>query len=214
MPLDISQLPPKPDPLTGEPRPPAAPLESGTKGPSGKLDRGKEKVPKSPEGQGPMLEWFYPDRTTRVISGLVLSAICALVYVIKDMGFSWVTTWWLWLILVPWPFVFMWSGRNARHSAGAEWLAYGRGSWVRLYELTSIKVTIVSGGMARKLELEDSGGRSLWVQIDDLQSNPKLWDLVYNGLIHSVHGSGAETNKRARDWLRLENPPTVQQSWW
>lgn len=213
MPIDTSQLPPKPDPYTGQPRPPAAPLEEGSKRrPPEDLDRlehGQTKVPGPPDGQGPMLEWFYANRTSRVFTGLMLSGLVLLTYVIKDWGFSWVSLWYLWLVAVPWPFLFLWSGRNERHSVGAEWLAVGNKAWIRLYELNKIKITTAAGGMAQKLEITDSNGRGLMSNIGNLQDNPRLWDLVYNGLIHSYHLNNPETNKRARNNLQLEYPPTA-----
>jgi len=36
-----------------------------------------------------------------------------------------------------------------------------------------------------------------------IQQNPELWNLVYNGIRHSVHRGGAETNRRALDRLQL-----------
>ena len=38
-------------------------------------------------------------------------------------------------------------------------------------------------------------------------SNRELWVLVYNGILHSVHVHGAETNKIARNFLGLDIPP-------
>ncbi len=55
-----NDLPPKPDPQTGEPRPPHAPLEPDWKRPEDKHENGESKVPQSPEREGPILEWFYP----------------------------------------------------------------------------------------------------------------------------------------------------------
>jgi hypothetical protein len=132
----------------------------------------------------------------------------------KDWNFDWVTIWYLWLIPLLCPPIFMLAGRSSRCSAGAQWLARGGGGWVRLYEINLIKVSLASAGTARQIELHDSCGHAMSIRVDDLQLNPKLWDLVYNGLIHSVHVNGAETNKRARDWLQLERPPTVAESWW
>ncbi|GAA2339765.1 hypothetical protein GCM10009854_15220 [Saccharopolyspora halophila] len=53
-----TDLPPKPDARTGEPRPPHAPLEPEWQRPEEKRKNGAIKVPKPPEGEGPMLEWF------------------------------------------------------------------------------------------------------------------------------------------------------------
>lgn len=210
--MNIAQLPPKPDPQTGQPRPPSAPLEPGNTKPATRREKARAKVAAPPAGEGPVLEWFYPDRTSRVIAGLVVSLLGLMTYVIKDWvnglsGFSWVDTWWLWLLLAPWPFVFLLFG-NEPISAGADWLA-GRRIFVKTYDLVKVEVGIVSGGVAHELQLTDEYGKSANYRISELQQNHALWDLVYNGLIHSVHLNGAETNQRARDYLLLDYPPTA-----
>lgn len=209
--MNLSQLPPQPDRHTGEPRPPSAPLESGETGKA--TDRRAPSRPiEPPAGEGPLLEWFHADRSSRMMTGLILSVLIVLVYVTKDWihghsGLSWVGIWWLWLIPLPWPFVYLLVG-NQQFSAGADWLATRRG-FVKTYELVKVKIVITSGGFGRLLEVSDAYGRAIGGEISDLQQNPQLWDLVYNGLIHSVHVNGAETNKRARQYLLLDYPPTV-----
>ncbi|MGH3621326.1 MAG: hypothetical protein ACRDQ5_05975, partial [Sciscionella sp.] len=91
-------------------------------------------------------------------------------------------------------------------SAGADWVAYGK-SFVKIYELTSVEVKI--GGAAHYLDIKDRHGSGIYAQVNDLQQNHELWDLVYNGLLHSVHAGKAETNKRAREYLRLDFPPGI-----
>lgn len=212
--MDIAaHLPPKPDPQTGEPRPPSAPLEPGNTKAGDRREAARHKVKPPPPGEGPILEWFYPNRTSRVVAGLIVSVLGLLVYVTKDWisgesGLSWVGTWWLWLLLTPWPFIFLLLG-NEPVSAGADWLA-GRRIFVKTYDLVKVKVGITSGGAAHELQIADKHGKTARYRIIELQQNHKLWDLVYNGLIHSVHINGAETNQRARDYLLLEYPPTVQ----
>lgn len=211
--VDIAQLPPKPAPQTGQPRPPSAPLELGYTKPANRREKARGKVTTSPAGEGPMLEWFYPDRTSRVIAGSVVTILGSLTYVTKDWingesGLSWVDTWWLWLIVAPWPFVFLILG-NSPVSAGADWLA-GRNLFVKTYELIKVKVGVTSGGAAHELQVVDKYGQTARYRLGELQQNDALWDLVYNGLIHSVHVNGAETNQRARDYLLLDYPPTVK----
>src|SRR5699024_2999081 len=115
-PVDLPQLPPKPDRHTGEPRPPSAPLEPGETG-RGMRRRAPARPIEPPAGEGPMLEWFCADRSTRLVAGLVVSVLGLLVYVVKDWvnghsGLSWVGTWWLWLLLTPWPFIYLFLGRH------------------------------------------------------------------------------------------------------
>ncbi|TWE14338.1 hypothetical protein FHX69_6483 [Prauserella muralis] len=152
-----------------------------------------------------MLEWFYPDRTSRFIAGLCGTAAVLAVYIVKDWGFSWVGNIWLWLIAAPWPFVFLLIGRTGRTSAGADWVGIGKDTFIKTYELTTVKVFV--DGAAHVIDMADRHGASARVKVFDLQQNHKLWDLVYNGILHSVHVGGAETNKRARDYLLLDFPP-------
>jgi len=83
--------------------------------------------------------------------------------------------------------------------AGANWYKYGR-RYVKIYELTSVKVKGTPGSWA--LDLRDAEGRKVWTELDPIPQNPRLWDLVYNGIRHSVR-NGAETNQRALDRLQL-----------
>ncbi|MFF5985696.1 hypothetical protein [Prauserella flavalba] len=155
-----------------------------------------------------MLEWFYPDRTGRVVTGLFLSLVAIVAYTLMDWGFSWVENPWLWLLVVPWPFILLATGGNYRTAAGADWLIYGKNGFVKTYELKSVKVHIE--GPVHAIDLEDRNGRGLRVKLHALQENRQLWDLVYNGILHSVHVGGAETNKRARDYLLLDFPPHLR----
>jgi hypothetical protein len=204
--MDIVALPPKPDPHDGRPRPPHAPVQVRNTKPANRLERGEHKVPQPPAGEGPVLEWFYPDRTTRLIAGLLLPLLGATLYTLQDGGFGWTSSPLLWIILLPWPFVVFWLGRY-RLSAGADWLAYNK-SFVKTYELVSVKVIL--NHTAPTLEVKDSHGNNVHVQINRLQQNPDLWDLVYNGLLHSVHVGKAEVNERAREYLQLDFPPTLE----
>ncbi|NHD18997.1 hypothetical protein G9447_18660 [Actinopolyspora sp. BKK1] len=197
-------LPPKPDPHTGEPRPPRAPLEPEWKDAENKRPDGANKAPRAPEGESPALEWFCPSRGQSFSIGVTISLVVLAFGVLRDGGLGWMTTWWLWLFVVPWPFVTLLAGRNTRMSAGADWFRYGKKGFIRTYELTSVKVT--TEGASRALRLNDAEQRTLSVQLNDIQRNRELWDLVYNGILHSVRGNGAETNKLARTFLDLDNP--------
>ena len=200
-----TDLPPKPDPQTGEPRPPHAPLESDWKGPEEKHRNGQDKAPRPVGDESPMLEWFYPTKGGSLATGAVGSVIIFTFLTFKDGGLSWAAVWWLWLFIVPWPFIFIFVGHNSSLSAGADWVCGGKRSFVKTYELVQVKATV--GGAARSIELKDRHGNTFSSQLDDLQRNRELWDLVYNGILHSVHVHGAETNKMARNFLGLNIPP-------
>lgn len=173
--------------------------------PEDKHKRGETKVPRPRDGEGPMLEWFYP---TAGRGGFFIG-IALVIFVgfltLRDGGFEWMTNWWLWIIMAPFLIFFWLYNRSTRMSAGADWLCYGKKSFIKTYELVQVKAT--TGGAARYIELKDRHGNILSTQLNDLQLNRELWDLVYNGILHSVHAHGAETNKLARDFLGPNIPP-------
>ncbi|HEX5494071.1 MAG TPA: hypothetical protein VFX70_05785, partial [Mycobacteriales bacterium] len=69
------------------------------------------------------------------------------------------------------------------------------------YELT--KVALKRSGANMMLDLVDRDGRTLRVPWSRLQYNRALWDLVYNGILHSVYVGHAETDLGARNHLKL-----------
>lgn len=121
----------------------------------------------------------------------------------QGFDFSWVGLWWVWIILAFWGLGFYGIFRKVGAAAGADWLKVGR-IWVLLYELTEIKVR--HRGMSMHLNLKDSGNRSLQVRVDELQEDRDLWDLVYNGLLHSAAVNGAKTNWAAHSLLEVPDP--------
>lgn len=56
------------------------------------------------------------------------------------------------------------------------------------------------------LDLKDSGNRSLQVRVDELQEDRDLWDLVYNGLLHSTVVNGAKINHAVHSRLKVPEP--------
>ncbi|WP_246134805.1 hypothetical protein [Prauserella rugosa] len=193
-----------PDRHTGEPRPPAAPLVDEDSRSADNDNSPTRKAPKTPPGEAAALEWYYPTRTARLVAGLLCTAIGLALYIFQG-GFSWLGNIWLWLVLAAPPFIFLLVGRTGKVSAGADWLATSDRDYVKLYEL--VKVTVHVDGVAHVVQLMDSSGRSIRPRIGTLELNHRLWDLVYNGILHSVHVNGAETNKRAREYLQLDHPP-------
>lgn len=194
-----------PDPQTGEPRPPHAPLEPDWKRSEDKHRNGASRVAQPPEGEGPILEWFCATTGRGVYFIVLLLVIFIGFLTVRDGGFGWMTHWFLWAIMVPFVAFFWFANRGTRLSAGADWLCYGKKTFIKTYELTKVRAT--TGGAARYLELEDRRGNKLSAQINDLQLNRELWDLVYNGILHSVYVHEAETNQMAKDFLGLNLPP-------
>ncbi|OLT38726.1 hypothetical protein BJF85_08590 [Saccharomonospora sp. CUA-673] len=138
------------------------------------------------------------------MAGVITSAVILLMYVFR-LGFDWVGNVWLWGLLILRIPVFLLAGRTGGASAGATWVAISGGDYVKTYEL--VKVTVHVDGLAHAVQMVDSSGRSVRSRIGVLQVNHRLWDLVYNAILHSVHVNGAETNKRARKYLQLDDPP-------
>lgn len=192
------RLAPKPDPVTGLPRPPHAPVEGDWR-PTDRETPQRAKVPKPPEGGSPTLEWFQTSRPNKLVPGLIGVVVMLAFFCIRDTGFDWMRTWWLWIfVVIPVP-IFYLIMRDPM-SAGADWFNYN-GSFVRTYELSSVQISY--GGAATYLDLEDSGERTVSVQLHVVQQNRALWDLVYNGILHSVHRGRAATNRDALDRLHL-----------
>jgi hypothetical protein len=123
---------------------------------------------------------------------------------LKDLGLGWVTDWWLWLAIGSLSGLgTLLTGATEGMEAGADWFRY-RKSWIRTYELIEIKLEKAWG--TDSLSLKDADGRQLSIKIYDIQTNPDLWNLVYNGILHSVHRGGAVANERAVVRLRLDEP--------
>lgn len=147
-------LPQKPDAITGEPRPPRAPLPRDWRKPEENYKRALSKVPHPPEGSGSILESFHPTIASSYTSGFWISLAMLGLMTMQDFGFEWVHVWWLWLFVVPWPFFFVLKRSRIRISAGANWLMYGKSGLVRTYELT--KINLEGAGWEAVLEIEDA----------------------------------------------------------
>lgn len=198
--MDHNTLPRKPDLDTGAPRPPRAPVLPGTSARGGS-DPQTKCFFEPPPGQGPVLEWFKQSRVTALSAVAFGVGLCAVVLTFKAGGFRWVTVWWLWLIMAVFLVPTYVAIARQRVSAGSDWLM-GRSAWVRTYELIGIKATRQWASIG--LDLTDRDGRVLHISLRDVQPQSALWDLVYNGLLHSVHVHRAEINALARKTLDIE----------
>ncbi|SFS55665.1 hypothetical protein [Saccharopolyspora flava] len=198
----MPQVSPKPDVLTGEPRPPQAPVITTWKT-EGKTDRARAKFPPAPEGEGPILEWYQAEGSEAVKAGSALSVLGILYLCLRDWGISWMATWWLWLFIIWPPIVFYFLGRSGGYSAGADWLATTNKTYVKLYELKTVKVSYTAGGQSIAIELTDVHGGFAGASLRQLQRRRALWDLVYNGIAHSVLHGTATANEQALTKLQL-----------
>jgi hypothetical protein len=196
----FADLPPRPDPVTGNPRPPAAPLD-GNDPPA---EPARCRIPAGaspPEGEGPVLESWEESRSDKLWGGLILAAIIMIYGTIPEGGFRWMGIWQIWLVVVLVSLLYILLPCN-RLAAGAEWFRTGR-THLRVYELVSVKVTGTASGVSWSLDLKDAKGADVALSLFKIQRNPRLWDLVYNGIRHSVR-AGAKTNKRAIKMLRID----------
>jgi hypothetical protein len=210
----LDELPPRPDPVTGLPEPPRAPGIPEDAPPPEK-NSGRERdpllAPKPPRGQGPLLFWF------RLRRGYTLGlATCCGVFtmLLAGIGYAWD------VILAPLSGVMFLAmvgvyyliGRSERYRVGADWAAGGR-RWVRTYEL--VNVTASSGANDDDdgifLTLKDAGGRKMYYRVEKVvEADHRIWNYTYNGILHSVIASGAETNEHLHRRLGVPYPyPTT-----
>jgi hypothetical protein len=207
--LAVEELPPRPDPSTGLPRPPGAPGFIGVDVPVNESvirEQDQALAPSPPPGQSPVLVWYRESSRGSVISTVVVVLLAATILTLSR-GTAWIVNakyWGVWAIFAVSLVVVYFISRADRFSAGADWVARGR-KWVRVYDL--VKVTCHSypyygAGVC----MRDSGGRKLRYRFIDLSSDRLLWDLTYNGILHSVIAGGAETNWMLRKSLALPYP--------
>lgn len=194
--LTAEELPPKPDPDTGEPRPPRAPGLVDKKKSAEEEIRGRvtdpAKAPAPPEGEGPLLAWYKSSRRAALlVTAWGLPLLVVGVTLLQGFSIEWMKFWQLWALIVLFLAGLYSLQRTVVCSAGAEWLKVGK-TWVRLYELVEVKAKHRSNAI--HLDFKDGGGREVMVEVDDLQGNRDVWDLVYNGILHSVIAGEAKTN--------------------
>ena len=205
--LGLDQLPPKPDPVTGQPRPPRAPGRTARGTGKGNADRDDDlaDAPVPPVGQGPVLSWYRSSRSYAVQVGAIGFGLATLLLSARDgFQFHWVKYWWAWVGLVVIAFLIGLTQRKGTEcSAGVEWLG-GRKTWVRTYELVKVKLSVGVGQFS--LSMQDNGGRSLSLPVSALQEDRLMWDLVYNGVLHSVIAGGAATNGQLHRYLGVPYP--------
>lgn len=188
-----------PDPVTGEPRPPSAPRteSKGTRTTPPGSPTTEIVVP--PE-MGPPLEWceeskHYP--LQGAIFYLCLFAVCGTVIY---RGFEWTSNWFLWVFITVICVTMYFDLKKDRVIAGARWVQQ-REEWVSTYELVRIRSTTV--GLNRAMSIRDTHGNKLVLVLSTTQKNPPLWNLVYNGIAHSVAHGDCDISKAARRIIKV-----------
>lgn len=197
----MSPVTPPPDSATGEPRPPRAPVLREDMAEKSKINPARAKYPAAPDGEGPVLEWYQRSPKEYLTIGLGFAVVLMAFVSLALFSFRWVSVWWMWAIVVsPIP-IFYLVGRAKGFSAGAEWFAVRSDTYVRVYELTSVTVHGTAGSW--NLELKDKHGGWAQISLREIQYNRDLWDLVYNGIAHSVLKGAATANGRTLGMLDL-----------
>lgn len=187
----MNQLPPRPDPQTGEPKPPNAPFQR----PHDLGESTPSRVPDPPEGQGPVLAYQREPRRAVWLSAPVPPLVLLVIFV-ATTGLVALTYWFTWVILIAYFAFLVYKGRSDVLTAGADWVQYRR-TWVRTYELVRIHYTPAAQGMRHDVVLDETN-HGMVVPIEVLQSNKQLWNYVHLGMRHSV-ANGAQVTRSARN---------------
>jgi hypothetical protein len=208
--LGVEELPARPDPETGLPRPPRAPWFIGSDRPhreNSNREQDPTRAPSPPSGQGPVLAWYRESRTGALIGAVIAGALVAGLGILTR-GIDSITFWYSWLVLAVVMAVMYAILRGKGYSAGAEWMAT-KDKWVRVYEL--VEVTAHTSGTGVYVTLKDSGGREVEYKFADLGGSDRLlFDLTYNGILHSVIAGGAKTNPLLHRTLKLPYPESAR----
>ncbi|KAA0024438.1 hypothetical protein [Antrihabitans cavernicola] len=122
-------------------------------------------------------------------------------FTITDGGFGWIHNWFAWFLYVVVVGLLLLIGRRMWVAAGASWLQYGKAT-LDTYNLVSIEWK--AAGASRVLDLVDVHGvRVRAVPVRELQENQALWDLVYNGILHSAASGKCDVSDRATMFLKI-----------
>jgi hypothetical protein len=203
--LAPAALPPIPDPETGLPKPPRAPGRVSAT-PAKRVSDPAEALA-APPGQGPTLAWYATTRRYAIQLGVGAFLLgFVLLWLREGLRLSWMRYWEAWVGLVLIGFLVALTqlkGTERYCAAGVEWLS-GPKSWVRIYELAKVTSSLSFGSPL--ISMEDKAGRRLTLSLATLQEDRTLWDLAYNGILHSVIAGNAETNGRIHLQLRLPYP--------
>lgn len=217
----VDSLPPRPDPQTGEPFPPPG-LSYFGGGDTKPEDNPYRETrlshkPKPPPGLGPVLVWHRESRKSKIVGVVGGAAILivgiTIISLIKGYGLDWFGAWQIWLIIAGGTILAAGPFSYLTYSAGADWLQvdlvrWGKHQrrWVDLYELTKINASY--GGTTFHLDLTDKD-ITLSRSFQELQQDHRIWDLVYNGILHSV-ANGATVTHQALAVLKLDQTPALR----
>lgn len=219
---NAESLPPRPDPHTGEPFPPPGLSYRGSTERRPEDDPYRETrlshKPAPPPDHGTVLAWHRENRKNKIatfISGVAISAlVLALIPVFQGEVFGDSLRYWpVWVVIIAFSLLATGPFSYLTYSAGADWLQvdqarWGRHKriWIDLYELRRVHAHY--GGSTFHLELYDND-IGLARSFQELQQDRRIWDLVYNGILHSV-ANGATVSQQAIGILQLDKTPALR----
>lgn len=217
-------LPPPPDSQTGEPFPPhGLGFRGDADKPVPEHDPYRETrlsdKPEPPEGMGPVLAWYKESKRGKLIGFLggfavLVTGATLISYLNGDGAFDWVKYWQAWVILSVGCLLATGPLTYLVYSAGADWFKFDvvkfgirrRSTVIKLYDLK--KITAEFGATEFYLKLSD-GKNSLDLTFLEFHYDRRIWDLVYNGILHSV-AAGAQLNNIALERLELDQVPQLR----
>lgn len=222
MPEEMSKtgdnLPPRPNVNTGKPFPPHAPGYTGNdKHPEADplRDIALSRKPKPPASMGPTLVWWRDSPKAGLARAAFAFALMmigvAVIGLSGDGDLSIFGMWPIWIVIV----VFAYLASNPFNvntiSAGADWVQWRHSrlkktNYVKLYELTKVR-TSYGGGDLHLAIYDDERGMDR--SFSEWHRDRRIWDLVYNGIVHSV-AKGADIRPRDIGALQLRNSPAIR----
>jgi len=174
------ELPARPDPRTGQPRPAQhPPTRAGTCRPARPPSRTRPtRAP--PPGQTPVLPGTGQVAPTRSIAAGRVGVRRSRRGVHLTLGLSWVSTWVMWPIIALCLIGIYASTRVSQCRVGADWVANRKtlGEDLRVGECD-----LPQRSGDPELRLIDSDGRRTTLGIPPAERSD-IWDLTYNGILH------------------------------
>jgi hypothetical protein len=197
--LSVKELPPRPDPVSCSPQPPHAP---GWVRVRHSTLEAQDRKPNPPPDQGRVIAWYSGnERSALVVAGFWALTMVGIITLAN--GFGWMKIWPAWLTIGLTICVVYWRTLSKGCAAGVEWVSHGR-KWVSIYEL--VDVTCHGRIRGNRLRMRDEAGRRMSIKVDDLYGDRVIWDLCFNGIIHSVISGGARTNAKLHVDLQVPCP--------
>ena len=171
---------------------------------------------------GPALAWWQrgaKEGVRRLVFSLVVAmVIMAAASLFGDFQLHAFEFWQAWAIIVVGAYLMADPLERQTISAGADWVQWkrrpkwyqrrrDRGTFLKVYRLT--KIEGYGAGAVLYLRIVDEDGRGIDRTRTDLHSDRRIWDLMYNGIQHSI-ANGCEINSLATQMLHLENSPALR----